>query len=113
LRSVARIVVIADFLFTATAVVVRDHGHPARRSSLSLLMGWILLVIALYLLTGRSGCRGVDADAHADLAAEAVPRPSRCRLNTTALFRLWFAFGFGIRRSDGHLLADVAKPQLG
>ena len=54
IAAVARIVVIADFLFTATAVVLQPitgvvlaglDGYPLGE-------GWIVLSIALYLLTG-------------------------------------------------------------
>ena len=56
IAAVARIVVIADFLFTATAVVLQPitggllawlDGYPLRE-------GWIILSILLYILTGAS-----------------------------------------------------------
>ena len=54
IANVARIVVIADFVFTATAVVVQPITGTllAWIVGYSLLDGWILLSIALYLLTG-------------------------------------------------------------
>src|SRR5690242_7993802 len=54
IAAVARIVVIADFLFTATAVIAQpatgialaaEAGYPLNE-------GWILLSILLYLFTG-------------------------------------------------------------
>ena len=52
--GVARIVVIADFLFTATAVVLQPITGVAlaRIVGYSLGEGWIVLSIMLYLVTG-------------------------------------------------------------
>jgi uncharacterized membrane protein len=115
--SVARIVVIADFLFTATAVVVQPITGVllAWVVGYSLLEGWILLSIALYLLTGAFWLPVVWMQMRMrDLAAEAVreakPLPAQCH----RLFRLWFAFGFP---AFGAVVAIfwlmIAKPQLG
>jgi len=95
--AVARIVVIADFIFTATAVVAQPItgvllawavGHSLRD-------GWIVLSVLLYLLTGafwlpvvRMQMRMRDLAAAA--ARQGVPLPAEYH----RLFRLWFAFGF-------------------
>ncbi|PLU73368.1 hypothetical protein BMJ21_05955, partial [Sinorhizobium medicae] len=52
--AVARIVVIADFLFTATAVVLQPVTGIALAWNVgySLAEGWIVLSIFLYLITG-------------------------------------------------------------
>ena len=52
--AVARIVVVADLVFTATAVVAQPITGALLAWSVgySLLDGWILLSIALYLVTG-------------------------------------------------------------
>ncbi len=52
--AVARIVVIADFIFTATIVVLQPVTGVwlAYESGYSLTERWILLSIALYILTG-------------------------------------------------------------
>ena len=95
--AVARIVVTADFLFTATAVVAQPItgvllawtvGHSLRE-------GWIVLSTLLYLVTGAFWLPVVWMQMRMrDLAAAAVrdgrPLPAKYQ----RLFRLWFAFGF-------------------
>lgn len=95
--AVARIVVIADYVFTATAVVVQpitglllahEVGYP-------LSSGWIVLSIALYVWTGAWWLPVVwMQDRMRKLATVAAtagePLPSAYH----KLFRLWFAFGF-------------------
>lgn len=52
--AVTRIVVLADFLFTATAVIVQPVTGIALayNSGYSLAEGWIVVSIALYFVTG-------------------------------------------------------------
>jgi uncharacterized membrane protein len=95
--GVARIVVIADFLFTATAVVAQPITGVllARIVGYSLLDGWILWSIVLYLVTGAFWLPVVwmqlrMRDLAAAAAREAKPLPAEYR----RLFRLWFALGF-------------------
>jgi len=97
IAGVARIVVIADFLFTATAVVVQPITGAllAWIVGYSLLDGWIFWSIALYLLTGAFWLPVVwmqmrMRDLAAMAACEAKPLPAEYG----DLFRLWFAFGF-------------------
>jgi uncharacterized membrane protein len=96
IAGVARIVVIADYLFTATAVVAQPITGIllARITGYSLGEGWILLSIGLYLLTGalwlpvvwmQSRMRSLAASA----AASGGPLPALYH----RLFRWWFAFG--------------------
>ena len=95
--SVARIVVIADFVFTATAVVVQPitGGLLAWIVGYSLLDGWILLSIALYLLTGAFWLPVVWMQMRMrDLAAVAAHEGRPLPPEYHRLFRLWFAFGF-------------------
>ena len=115
--SVARIVVIADFLFTATAVMVQPITGTllAWIVGYSLLEGWILLSIALYLLTGAFWLPVVWMQMRMrDLAAEAVREAKPLPAQYHRLFRLWFAFGFP---AFGAVMAIfwlmIAKPQLG
>jgi uncharacterized membrane protein len=94
---VARIVVIADFLFTATAVVVQPvtgiwlvlHvGYDLRES-------WILLSILLYLLTGAFWLPVVWMQMRIRrLAEEAARDDVELPESYRRLFHWWFAFGF-------------------
>lgn len=97
IAGVARIVVIADFVFTATAVVaqpvtgvllVLQSGYP-------LTEGWIVLSTLLYLLTGAFWLPVVWMQMRMrDLAIEVVRTGSELPAEYHRLFRLWFAFGF-------------------
>jgi uncharacterized membrane protein len=97
IAGVARIVVIADYVFTATAVIAQPITGVllAQTVGYSLTEDWIVASIALYLFTGafwlpvvwmQSQMRNLAQQA---LAAGA-PLPERYH----RLFRLWFAFGF-------------------
>jgi uncharacterized membrane protein len=95
--GVARTVVVADFLFTATAVVAQPITGVLLAWNLgyALLEGWILLSILLYLLTGAfwlpvvwMQMRMRDFALASARTGEPLP-PAYHRL-----FRLWFAFGF-------------------
>ena len=115
--GVARIVVIADFLFTATAVMVQPITGVllAWIVGYSLLDGWIALSIALYLLTGAFWLPVVWMQMRMrDLAAEAAREGTPLPAEYHRLFRLWFAFGFP---AFGAVVAIfwlmIAKPQLG
>ena len=115
--GVARIVVIADFLFTATAVAVQPITGVLLTWQLgySLWDGWIGLSILLYLLTGAFWLPVVwmqlrMRDLAAAAAREARPLPDEYH----RLFRLWFAFGFP---AFGAVLIIfwlmIARPQFG
>jgi uncharacterized membrane protein len=95
--GVARIVVIADLLFTATAVVVQPITGAllAWIVGYSLLEGWILLSIGLYLLTGAFWLPVVWMQMRMrDLATQAARGGTPLPPEYHRLFRLWFAFGF-------------------
>jgi uncharacterized membrane protein len=97
IAAVARIAVIADFLFTTTAVIAQPITGVALASSAgySLSEGWIVLSVSLYILTGlfwlpvvwiQLKMRNVASQA----AATGRPLPERYH----KLFCLWFALGF-------------------
>jgi uncharacterized membrane protein len=95
--AVARIVVVADFLFTATAVIAQPITGVwlAWTVGYSLWERWITLSILLYVVTGAFWLPVVWMQIRIrDLAIEAAaagqPLPAAYR----RLFRLWFAFGF-------------------
>jgi uncharacterized membrane protein len=95
--AVARMVVVADFVFTATAVVLQPITGVALawHVGYSLWDGWIALSILLYLVTGAFWLPVVwmqmEMRRLAEQAAAAgKPLPPRYH----HLFRLWFLFGF-------------------
>ena len=94
--SVARIVVIADFLFTATAVVAQPITGVALAwvVGYSLWDGWIALSIALYLLTGAFWLPVVWMQMRMrELAVAAVAEGQPLPRAYHRLFWWWFAFG--------------------
>jgi uncharacterized membrane protein len=97
IAGVARIVVMADFLFTATAVVAQPITGVllAQNVGYSLLEGWIVLSIILYLVTGAFWLPVVWMQMRMrDLAAAAVREGTPLPVTYHRLFWLWFAFGF-------------------
>jgi uncharacterized membrane protein len=95
--GVARIVVIADFLFTATAVVAQPVTGVwlALHVGYPLTEGWILVSVFLYLLTGAFWLPVVWMQMRMrDLAAAAAQDGTPLPADYHRLFGLWFAFGF-------------------
>jgi uncharacterized membrane protein len=90
-------VVVADFLFTASAVIAQPvtGGLLAREAGYSLWEGWIVRLIVLYVVTGlfwcrSSGCRWKCGVWPNRQHKTGMPLPERY----PTVFRLWFAFGF-------------------
>ena len=84
--ATARIVVIADYLFTATAVVAQPITGVllARTVGYELTEGWIVASIGLYLFTGAFWLPVVWMQARMrSLARPPRPRASRFRRPTT------------------------------
>ena len=97
IAAVARIVVRADYLFTAAAVVAQPVTGIllARITGYSLTEGWILASILLYLVTGAFWLPVVWMQSRMrDLAAAAAEAGAALPDDYHRLFRLWFAFGF-------------------
>lgn len=97
IAGVARIVVIADFLFTASAVVAQPITGLwlANTAGYALSDSWIVASIVLYVVTGLFWLPVVWMQMRMrDLAEESVAsgRPLPGQYHT--LFRWWFAFGF-------------------
>jgi uncharacterized membrane protein len=97
IAAVARIVVLADLLFTATAVVAQPITGIAlaNQAGYSLSESWIVLSIVLYLVTGAFWLPVVWIQLQMRnlalvSAREGKPLPARYQ----TLFRIWFAFGF-------------------
>jgi uncharacterized membrane protein len=117
IAGVARIVVLADFLFTATAVVVQPVTGVLLVWSVgySLWDGWIVLSILLYLVTGAFWLPVVWMQMRMrDLAVAAVRDDAPLPRTYHRLFWWWFAFGFP---AFGSVIAIfwlmIAKPALG
>lgn len=112
----AGVVVLADMLFTATAVVLQPvTGYLlAREIGWPLTEGWILAALVLYVITGCFWLPVVWIQIRlrrlASAAAEAgLPLPPAY----DRLFRIWFACGFP---AFGAVLAIlwlmIARPDL-
>jgi len=97
IAGTARIVVRADFLFTATAVIAQPITGVllARLVGYSLLDGWIAWSIVLYLVTGAFWLPVVWMQMRMrDLAATALRERRSLPPQYHRLFGWWFAFGF-------------------
>ena len=114
--DVARIVVIADFLFTATAVVAQPVTGVllAYTVGYSLSEGWIVLSIALYIITGVFWLPVLWMQMRMrDLAAEAAANDLPLPPDYRRLYNLWFAFGFPAFLSVvGIFWLMIARPQV-
>jgi uncharacterized membrane protein len=116
IAAVARIVVLADFVFTATAVVAQPITGIwlAFEAGYALRDGWIVLSILLYLVTGAFWLPVVRMQMRMrDLAVEAVGRGTALPAAYHRLFWTWFAFGFpAFAAVLGILWLMIARPVL-
>ena len=97
IAGVARIVVIADYVFTATAVIAQPVTGLllARTIGYELGEGWIVASIALYIFTGMFWLPVVWMQSRMrTLAREAAASGASLPAEYHRLFRWWFAFGF-------------------
>jgi uncharacterized membrane protein len=97
IAGVARIVVTADFVFTATAVVVQPvTGYLlARFLGYPILDGWVAVSLVLYGVTGAFWVPVVFTQMRMrDLAQIAVRERTPLPRRYHRLFWTWFAFGF-------------------
>jgi uncharacterized membrane protein len=116
IAGVARIVVLADFIFTATAVVVQPVTGVllAWWMNYPLSERWIVLSIALYVVTGLFWVPVVWMQMQMrDLAMAAVQDGQPLPAKYHRLFWLWFAFGFpAFGAVLGTFWLMIAKPAL-
>jgi uncharacterized membrane protein len=118
IASTARIVVIADAVFTASAAIVQPLTGVAlalaQVMGFPLLAPWILCSFALYLLVGACWLPVVWIQIKLrDLAAAAHdarrPLPAQYR----RLFRIWFALGWPAFAGVIAIFAPmIAKPPI-
>jgi len=114
IAATARVVVVADALFTATAIVAQPiTGYVlARQIGASLFDLWLFATLALYLIAGAFWLPVVWIQIRLrDIAHEAArtgaPLPERYH----RLFRVWFVFGFpGFGATLAILWLMIAKP---
>jgi uncharacterized membrane protein len=95
--GVARIVVIADFVFTATAVVLQPITGAllAQNVGYSIFDSWVVWSIVLYVVTGAFWLPVVAMQMRMrDLARVAVATGKELPRAYHVLFWWWFAFGF-------------------
>jgi uncharacterized membrane protein len=109
-------VVLADVLFTATAIVAQPVTglYLIRETGIPLSQAWVVASIVLYVVAGAFWLPVVWMQAQMrDLAREAALNGVTLPGSYHRLFRWWFAFGFP---AFGAVLAIVwlmiAKPQL-
>ncbi len=91
-----RVVVIADMVFTATAVIAQPLTGwlLAREAGWNLTEGWILASLALYALAGACWLPVVRIQiVLRDLAADAARNATALPARYHRLYRLWFALG--------------------
>jgi uncharacterized membrane protein len=93
----AGVVVVADLLFTATAVVLQPLTGAALAwlAGWPITQGWIALSLGLYVLVGGFWLPVVWMQMRMrDLASEAAAQGAELPVAYHRLWRLWFAFGF-------------------
>ena len=110
----ARVVVIADALFTAAAIVAQPiTGYLLMREiGAAFLDDWIAGALVLYVVAGVFWLPVVWIQIRMrDLAAEAAKAGLPLPTLYHRLFRVWFAFGFpGFGAVMGILWLMIAKP---
>ena len=116
IAGVARIVVIADFIFTATAVVVQ----PVTGSLLVLHVGysfwdgWVVWSMVLYVIVGALWLPVVWMQMRLrDLASAAASDGAALPAEYHRIFWLWFAFGVPAFAAVAIIFwLMIAKPQV-
>lgn len=114
IAGTARVVVIADMLFTATAVVLQPiTGYLLMRTTgLGFSESWIIVSLLLYLVAGLFWLPVVWIQARMrDLAQAAADAGDPLPADYQRLFRVWFLFGFpGFGAVLAIMFLMVAKP---
>ena len=113
----ASIVVLADVIFTATAVIAQPvTGYMLLREiGIPLSERWVLVSLTVYLVAGAFWLPVVWIQRRMrDLAAQAAAAGKALPEQYHRLFRLWFAFGLpGFGSVMLIIWLMVAKPPLG
>jgi uncharacterized membrane protein len=116
IANVSRLVVIADIVFTATAVALQPVTGwlLMRQAGLDLSQGWLGVSLLLYLVAGAFWLPVVWIQARMrDLARAAADSGAPLPGAYHQLFRIWFWFGFpGFGATLAILYLMIAKPVL-
>ncbi|MBW7964024.1 DUF2269 domain-containing protein [Bradyrhizobium sp. BR 10261] len=110
----ASVVVIADAIFTLSAVMLQPvtGGLLMMLSSTSIMERWILASLVLYAIAGLFWIPVVFMQIEMrDLARKAAEQKAALPERYFVLFRRWFAFGFpGFGATMAILWLMIAKP---
>lgn len=116
IAGVARIVVIADFLFTATAVVAQPITGIALAyvQNYPLTSSWIVASLALYVFIGAFWLPVVYFQWRIrEIAVDTARRKKSLPADYYWYYRIWFAFGFPAFFSVLIIFwLMIARPQL-
>jgi uncharacterized membrane protein len=112
----ARVVVIADMVFTANAVVLQPVTGwlLMRQTGVAFGESWVVVSLALYAVAGLFWLPVVWMQARMrDLALAAASAGTLLLPEYHRLFRLWFLFGFpGFGAVLAIIVLMIAKPVL-
>lgn len=116
IAATARVVVIADLVFTATAAIAQPLTGwlLARELGWPLTEGWLVAALALYVLTGACWLPVVRIQmVLRDLAAAAADEGTALPPRYHRLYRLWVALGIPAFASVLAILwLMIARPAL-
>jgi len=116
IAAVARIVVIADFVFTASAVIIQPVTGLllVRNVGYEITAGWIMWSLVLYILTGLFWLPVVWMQMRLrDLAAAAAASNEPLPASYYTIFMWWCAFGVPAFMAVAMIIwLMIAKPQL-
>ena len=116
IAATARIVVIADTVFTATAAVVQPVSGVALAWAIgySLLDSWLVVSTALYVMVGCCWLPVVWIQLRLrDLAGQAARQGTDLPARYVRLFRVWFLLGWPAFTGVVAIFAImIAKPQF-
>jgi uncharacterized membrane protein len=116
IAGVARIVVIADFIFTATAVIAQPITGVllALQAGYSMREGWIVWSIVLYVVTGAFWLPVVWMQMRLrDLASKAVANNAPLPDEYHRIFWHWCAFGVPAFAAVAIIFwMMIARPQI-
>lgn len=114
IAKTAEVVVLADFIFTASAVLLQPvtGGLMMWLSSISIAEGWLIAALGLYAVAGLFWVPVIFMQIEMrDLARHAVANGAALPPRYFTLFRRWFLFGIpGFGSVMAILWLMIAKP---